>query len=174
MLSKELLYFCEDHAISIKKFLNDNFQFSGEERKINSKKRKWRIRHSEISYLPFVVPCSLKFAMRYVELVEMGKILIVVDEFGKYTSYINPKIIIKSMEQHNLEEELSELSKPFNSLSLLESKVFEKKNILGELEDIKENLRIIKHFDGIDSLDYASLITSLIDELDEPLILERK
>ena len=137
MLSVEVIEFCEDHAIKISKFLNDNF----EKEQDNKSKKRRRIKHSEIMGLQNIVPVSLFFAYRYKELVLTGKLIIVIDDYGKYAVYINPRIIASVTMFETLQKLLSEN----------DSRV----DVSKEIKDILENIRIIKHFKGEESLEYA-------------------
>ena len=93
MISVEVIEFCEDNAISIEKFLQDNFSLARYIPKKNSKNKKWRIKHNEIAGWINIIPVSLMFAHRYKHFVLTGKLLIVRDDYGKYCVYINPRII---------------------------------------------------------------------------------
>ena len=136
MLSVEVIEFCEDNAIKISKFLNDNFEIIRE----NNKKKR-RVKHSEIVGFTNIVPVSLFFAYRYKELVLTGKLIIVVDDYSKYAVYVNPRIIASVAMFETLQNLL--LEKDSNI------------QISNEIKDILENIRIIRHFNGDDSIKYA-------------------
>ena len=85
MICVEVLEFCEDNAISIEKFLQDNFSLESYVFKKNPKNKRWRIKHNEIAGWYNVIPVSLMFAYRYKHLVLTGKLIIVRDDFGKYS-----------------------------------------------------------------------------------------
>lgn len=155
MVSEELRDFCEFHAISINKFLQNIFVREKYEQKYNNRNRKWKIRHSEIKDFPLIVPISIHFAHRYPELVSMGKIIIVCDEIHKYQAYINPKIIIQLSHREKLEEELREIKKRVYGLQDLEQGYQALTVIRQQLESIAEDERIIKHFVGEGSIDYS-------------------
>jgi hypothetical protein len=153
--SQDLKNFYEEHSISIRKFLMDNFDGDFKVgRKDNG--RKWRIKHSEIEILPYVVPISIKFAIRYVELVERGYIIIVRDEFGKSQVYLNPRMLKNIALKPFLENELKELEKPFNDLTQV-GHIYEKKMyIYTKIEEINEIERIMHHFRGDETLEYTN------------------
>ena len=138
MLNVEVIEFCEDNAIKVSKFLNDNFERQQENNK--SKKRR-RIKHSEISSFQNIVPVSLFFAYRYKELVYTGKLVIVVDDYGKYAVYVNPRIIASATMFETLQKLLGE-----NDSNV---------QISEEIKDILENIRIIRHFKGEESIEYS-------------------
>lgn len=179
MISVDVLDFCEDNAISIAKFLQDNFSIKSYIPKFNVKKKKWRIKHNEISGWINVIPVSLKFAYRYKHLVLTGKLVIVQDDFGKFCVYINPRIIQESFQLKELQILLQELDA--NDLEFYENaiKIAEfKRQLVGKIQDIEENIRIIKHFNGDDSLEYTMNIMNLLDEPDNNVrkrkIVEKK
>ncbi len=160
MISKELKEFREYYAISIHTFLKECFVKND-----TNEKRNWRVKHSEISFLPLTVPVSLKFAFRYEELVANGKILIVKDDFGKYQAYVNPKIIICLNKKRLLEQELKELKKPFHNLQELKSHADQINQVSQSIESIEEDERIINHFLGKDAIEYSRNVCSDLEEV---------
>lgn len=149
MIRKEELEFCENYAISIEKFLSDCFILTKFETKKNNRNRKWRVKHSEISDLVNVIQVPIPFAYRYKELVGIGKLIVVRDDFGLYKVYINPKIISESYKLRITERRLEELklrdelSK--NDMILLEF-------LENEINDLREDIRLIRHFKGEEDL----------------------
>lgn len=149
MIKKEELEFCEDYAVSIEKFLSDCFILEKFEIKKNNKNRKWRIKHSEIRCLANIIQVPIPFAYRYKELVGIGKLIIVRDDFGLYKVYINPKIISESYKLRIMEKRLEdlklrdELSK--NDMCLLEF-------LENEINDLREDIRLVRHFKGEEDL----------------------
>ncbi len=137
MIKPEVLEFCEDHKISIRKFLQENYSIIPS----NSKKR-YRIKHREIANFMNLIPVSLFFAFRYPELVANGKLVIVEDDYHKYNVYINPRIIQETLAIIELEEELSSLDD-----DLVEDLV-RIRMLLRKIADLKENEAIINHFHG--------------------------
>ena len=160
MISKELKDFREYYAVSIHSFLKECFVKSD-----TKGKSSWRVKHSEIAFLPLTVPVSLKFAFRYEELVANGKILIVKDDFGKYQAYVNPKIIICLNKKHLLEQELKELKKPFHDLQELKSHMDQIIQVSQSIESIEEDERIINHFLGKDAIEYSRHVCSDLEEV---------
>ena len=137
MIKPEVLDFCEDYKISIKKFLQENYSI------IPSKSNKrYRIKHREIADFMNLIPVSLFFAFRYPELVVSGKLVIVEDDYHKYNVYINPRIIQETLAIVELEEELSSLDE-----DLIEDLV-KTRMLLRKIADLKENEAIINHFHG--------------------------
>ena len=162
MISVEVLEFLEDNAISIGKFLQENFSIEKYVPKFNGKKKKWRIKHNEIAGWMNVIPVSMKFAHRYKHLVLTGKLVVVQDDFGKYTVYINPRVIRESCELAELQvllQELEENMEP-DTIRMVEAR----RQVSEKIQDIEENIRIIKHFNGEESLEYTMGIMNLINE----------
>ena len=153
----EIREFCEDTGyISIQKFLHKCFDVKKESIKVNNSHRRWRLKHKEIIGLSnLIVPISLKFAIRYRELVEIGKILIVKDEYGKFKAYYNPKRIMNLCIKANLEEELIKLHHTIYSLNDLAVAVEQIKYLTNMIESMEEDERIIKHFGGANAIDYC-------------------
>ena len=162
MISVEVLEFLEDNAISISKFLQDNFSIESYVPKYNQKKKKWRIKHNEIAGWINVIPVSMKFAHRYKHLVLTGKLVVVQDDYGKYCVYINPRVIRESCELAELQTLLGELEENFESDAI--RMVEARRQVAEKIEDIEENIRIIKHFNGEESLDYTMGIMNIIHE----------
>ena len=162
MISVEVLEFLEDNAISISKFLQDNFSIESYVPKYNQKKKKWRIKHNEIAGWINVIPVSMKFAHRYKHLVLTGKLVVVQDDYGKYCVYINPRVIRESCELAVLQTLLGELEENFepDAIRMVEAR----RQVSEKIEDIEENIRIIKHFNGEESLDYTMGIMNIIHE----------
>ena len=162
MISVEVLEFLEDNAISISKFLQDNFSIESYVPKYNQKKKKWRIKHNEIAGWINVIPVSMKFAHRYKHLVLTGKLVVVQDDYGKYCVYINPRVIRESCELAELQTLLSELEENFEPDAIRMVEV--RRQVAEKIEDIEESIRIIKHFNGEESLDYTIGIMNIIHE----------
>ena len=162
MISVEVLEFLEDNAISISKFLQDNFSIESYVPKYNQKKKKWRIKHNEIAGWINVIPVSMKFAHRYKHLVLTGKLVVVQDDYGKYCVYINPRVIRESCELAELQTLLSELEENFEPDAIRMVEV--RRQVAEKIEDIEESIRIIKHFNGEESLDYTMGIMNIIHE----------
>ena len=156
----EIREFCEDTGyISIQKFLHKCFEVESESDKVNNSHRKWRLKHKEIEDLSkLIVPISLKFAMRYRELVEIGKIIIVKDEYGKFKAYYNPKRIMNLCTKENLKEELIKLHHTIFGLSDLATAVEQIKYLTSMIESMEEDERIIKHFGGTNAINYCENI----------------
>ena len=162
MISVEILEFLEDNAISIQKFLQENFSIESYVPKFNSKKKKWRIKHNEIAGWINVIPVSMKFAYRYKHLVFTGKLVVVQDDYGKYCVYINPRVIRESCELAELQSLLNELEENLepDAIKLIEAK----RQVTEKIKDIEENIRLIKHFNGEESLDYTMGIMNIIGD----------
>ena len=137
MIKPEVIEFCEDYSISIKKFLQENYSIIPS----NSSKR-YRIRHKEIVGFANLIPVSLFFAYRYPELVASGKLVIVEDDYHKFNVYVNPRIIGESLEIQELEDELNTLDENLTE-DLIQINL-----LLRKIADLKENESIIKHFHG--------------------------
>ena len=161
MLTKEDYAFCSDYAISLEKFLSDNFQVQSYTQKKNGRNKKWRLKHDEISGWKNIISVPIPFAHRYKELVGMGKLIVVCDDYGKYKVYINPRIITESYA-------LSELQVYYEKLKTKEDSLDEAmKNTIVMLEekiaDLEENVRIIRHFKGEDALEYVYNLIDVVD-----------
>lgn len=165
MLNEEIIEFCEYYAISIEKFLNENFSIEKYVPKFNERKKKWRVKHSEIAGWLNVIPVSLKFAFRYKHLVLTGKLVIVRDDYGKFNVYVNPRIIQESQELGVLHQKLRELEESPEMFDDAFKVVEFKQQLVEKIADLEENLRIIKHFHGDESLEYTSGIMNLIPEV---------
>ena len=161
MISKELKDFREYYAVSIHSFLKDCFVKSE-----TNEKQGWRVKHSEIAFLPLTVPVSLKFAFRYEELVANGKILIVKDDFGKYQAYVNPKIIICLNKKQSLEQQLKELRKPFKDLHEIKTHMDQIIQVSQSIESIEEDERIINHFLVKDAIEYSKHVCNDLDQME--------
>lgn len=172
MISVEVMEFCEDNAISIKKFLRENFNIESYIPKFNSKNKKWRVKHSEIAGWYNVIPVSLMFAHRYKNLVLTGKLVIVRDDFGKYSVYINPRIIRESQVLEELQSKLTQIDEHPEVFESTLEMVEVKRQISEKIADVEENLRLIKHFNGESSLEYVAGIMHILEE--EELTRERK
>ena len=149
MIRKEELEFCENYAISIEKFLSDCFILTKFETKKNNRNRKWKVKHSEISDLVNVIQVPIPFAYRYKELVGIGKLIVVRDDFGLYKVYINPKIISESYKLRITEKKLEEL-KLRDELSKNDRILLE--FLENEINDLREDIRLIRHFKGEEDL----------------------
>lgn len=171
MISVEIVEFCEDNAISIEKFLKDNFSIESYIPKFNSKKKKWRIKHSEIAGWYNVIPVSLMFAHRYKNLVLTGKLVIVCDDFGKYNVYINPRIIQKSLALESLRRKFQQVEEHPELFESTLGMIELKRQLAEEIADAEENLRLIKHFNGEESLEY---VAGIMQVLEEDMSRERK
>lgn len=143
-MKKEERDYCKYYAISIEKFLSDNFCYQI----TNNAKRKWKIKHREIMTLDNVLPVPLGFSFRYKELLSMGKLVIVMDDYGFFKCYINPRIIMESYYLEELENELEALLKS-DSLNNQKAIIILKQKIA----DLQENIRIINHFKGTKTLE---------------------
>lgn len=164
MISVEVIEFCEDNAIGIEKFLNDNFHLETKTEKYNKKNKKWRLKHSEIEGLFNVIPVSLFFAYRYKRLVKTGVLLIVCDDYNHYNAYINPRIINEAYELKELNARLKEIGND-------DQKNNDKNLILTRIKELEEYIRIIKHFDAQDAVEQNNHILSL---LNDNLLLQRE
>ena len=165
MLSEEIREFCLYNAISIEKFLNENFSIEKYVPKFNERKKKWRVKHNEITGWLNVIPVSLKFAFRYKHLVLMGKLVIVRDDYGKFNVYINPRIIQESQELGVLYRKLQEIEQYPDIFMDAFNMVEYKQQLSEKIADLEENLRIIRHFHGEESLEYTSGLMNLIPEV---------
>ncbi|MFR5856220.1 MAG: hypothetical protein ACLUFU_00235 [Bacilli bacterium] len=134
MVREEILEFCEYYKISIKKFIKENYGIFNDE-------VRNRIKHEDISGFVNLIPVSLFFAYRYRNLVATGKLVIVEDDYHKYSIYINPRIIRESIKMYTLKEELEALNED-NKEDLLQIEY-----LLKIIRDLEENQRIIKHFE---------------------------
>ncbi len=132
-MDKNTRLFLEGICISIRKFLDDHYDVCGSG--IPKDNKRWRIKHQEINFLPNIVPVSLGFCERYVDLVYQGKIIIVKDEFGKYRGYVNPRLIKEVPEEQDLILYLEEMG--------INDNVVDR-----ELEQIAETKRIVNAFHG--------------------------
>lgn len=159
MLKGEDLDFCEDNCISIDKFLSDNFSLDTFGEKKNAKNRRWRLKHKELIGWPSLIIVPIPFAIRYKELVKMGKLVVVKDDFGIFKVYINPHIILESAILKELEEQL----KSFEGRILTEEEALEKAVLEAKIADLYENIRIIEHFHGGNSLDYTEGLVGAIN-----------
>ena len=139
MIKPEVIEFCEDHKISIRKFLQENYSIIPS----NSTKR-YRIRHKEIAGFANLIPVSMFFAYRYPELVASGKLVAVEDDYHKFNVYINPRIIGESLELQELEDQLNTLYEDTVD-NLIQINL-----LLRKIAELKENVTLINHFHGID------------------------
>ena len=139
MIKPEVIEFCEDHKISIRKFLQENYSIIPS----NSTKR-YRIRHKEIAGFANLIPVSMFFAYRYPELVASGKLVAVEDDYHKFNVYINPRIIGESLELQELEDQLNTLYEDTVD-NLIQINL-----LLRKIAELKENITLINHFHGID------------------------
>ena len=139
MIKPEVIEFCEDHKISIRKFLQENYSIIPS----NSTKR-YRIRHKEIAGFANLIPVSMFFAYRYPELVASGKLVAVEDDYHKFNVYINPRIIGESLELQELEDQLNTLDED-TADNLIQINL-----LLRKIAELKENITLINHFHGID------------------------
>ena len=139
MIKPEVIEFCEDHKISIRKFLQENYSIIPS----NSTKR-YRIRHKEIAGFANLIPVSMFFAYRYPELVASGKLVVVEDDYHKFNVYINPRIIGESLELQELEDQLNTLYEDTVD-NLIQINL-----LLRKIAELKENVTLINHFHGID------------------------
>lgn len=139
MIKPEVIEFCEDHKISIRKFLQENYSIIPS----NSTKR-YRIRHKEIAGFANLIPVSMFFAYRYPELVASGKLVAVEDDYHKFNVYINPRIIGESLELQELEDQLNTLDEDTVD-NLIQINL-----LLRKIAELKENITLINHFHGID------------------------
>ncbi len=151
MLKGEDFDFCECNAISIIKFLSDNFSLGNFGVKKNARNRHWRLKHKELAGWPGLIIVPIPFAVRYKELVKMGKLIVVKDDYGFFKVYINPHIILECSKLPELEEQL----KGFEGRILDADEQMGKELLESEIADLYENIRIIQHFHGSDSLDYT-------------------
>lgn len=165
MLSKETLEFCDYYAIGIRKFLKDNYSIESYLPKYNKKNKEWKVKHAEIAFLALVIPIPLQFCMRYPELVDMGKIIIVRDEFNKYQAYINPNLIMNLCNREMYERQLINLSKKVFRLNEVENGLDEFFNIQDRLASMEEDERIIRHFSGNNSIEYCKSVTKHHNEI---------
>ena len=139
MIKPEVIEFCEDYRISIRKFLQENYSIIPS----NSTKR-YRIRHKEIAGFANLIPVSMFFAYRYPELVASGKLVVVEDDYHKFNVYINPRIIGESLELQELEDQLNTLYEDTVD-NLIQINL-----LLRKIAELKENVTLINHFHGID------------------------
>ena len=104
----------------------------------------------------------MKFAYRYKHLVLTGKLVVVQDDFGKYCVYVNPRIIQESCELAELQAILHELEDNMepDTIRMVEAK----RQVAEKIHGLEENVRIIKHFNGEESLEYTMGIMNLLDE----------
>lgn len=165
MISGEVIEFCEDNAISIHKFLQDNFDSDSNESKTKAKNKRWRVKHSEIDVLCNIVPVSLFFAHRYKNLVSTGVLVIVRDDFGKYGVYINPRIFQEIQQYERLQEYLKQLEESPEMFDNVYQIVELKRQIADKIHEFEEWIRIIKHFGGEELLDNMAHLVSVLDEI---------
>lgn len=166
-MTREEREFCEDNSISIEKFLNDNFIMMNQSVKKNKKNRRWRIKHSEIMVLDNIIKVPIPFAIRYKELISIGKLIIVRDDFGFFQCYINPRIIVESYALGGLEKRLHDLIEDINELDLENVKI--RRTLSKRIADLQENIRIINHFNGSETLQN----TYNLIESQEKIVLKR-
>lgn len=166
MIKKEVIEFCEDYAISIGKFLQDNYELEYYPSKKERRKKKNRLKHDDIKNWWNIVQVPKQFAYRYKELVHIGKLLIVRDDFGVYQVYLNPSLIKSSFMLAELEEELHNIENTPEEYMDASIIAYTQAKIMQLIEDQEENIRLIKHFDGGESLDYTNKLYELIDGLE--------
>ncbi len=93
MLQKEeIKYFCNAYAISIRKFIRENYSLM-ENVSEDEMSKKSKLKHNYLGNLPCVVGVPLPFAIRNKELVANGTLLIVKDDYKMYHAYLNPRIL---------------------------------------------------------------------------------
>jgi hypothetical protein len=153
-MDKELRVFLESNAISIRKFLQDNYDFC-EKPKTEEKKKRWRLKHQEIKFLPNLVSVALGFCKRYPDLVYQGKLVIVKDEFGLYACYVNPRIIKDIPQEEDLIEHLKEMGLDD---SIPEDTVFIEK----KLKQITEMKKIVSCFHGDTEVAYVNNLNNIL------------
>ena len=139
MIKPEVIEFCEDYKISIRKFLQENYSII-----TSSSTKRYRIRHKEIAGFANLIPVSMFFAYRYPELVASGKLVVVEDDYHKFNVYINPRIIGESLELQELEDQLNTLYEDTVD-NLIQINL-----LLRKIAELKENVTLINHFHGID------------------------
>lgn len=139
MIKPEVIEFCEDYKISIRKFLQENYSIIP-----SSSTKRYRIRHKEIAGFANLIPVSMFFAYRYPELVASGKLVVVEDDYHKFNVYINPRIIGESLELQELEDQLNTLYEDTVD-NLIQINL-----LLRKIAELKENITLINHFHGID------------------------
>ena len=152
MILNNEVEFCEDNAISIGKFMSDNFSVLTYPSKKDKRNKKNRLKHDGIKDWPNVVGVSLHFACRNKILVLTGKIIIVKDDFGAYRAYINPLIIMQHYDDYN------------------ENKVMTEQLIKEEAE----NIRLINHFNGKEELTNSIRIQQLLMEIEDAKLVRKK
>ena len=162
---KELKDFYQMHYIGIRKLLNSSYDVSYPPKKDSNRyKKKEKISHDDIKGLPGIAPISVKFAMRYSELVERGKIIIVKDEFGSFQTYVNPRLIMETINEENFKEEVDKIREPFYDISLIAVKYFQKKYLEKKLSEIEETKRILNHFKCNETIDYVKSLSRTIKQ----------
>ena len=152
MENKEVYEFCEDNAITISKFLQDNFEVEIYPSKTERKKKKNRIKHDGIKGMLNVIMVPKSFAYRYKELVRMGKIIVVRDDFGEYQAYINPRVIAYCCNYNGLDNFY------YDNLEIVLKKV---------LDNYVEDMRLINHFSGNETFGKSRRLYSTYDELEK-------
>ncbi len=92
MKKEEMLHFCNVYAISIRKFIRENYSLM-ENISENEMAGKGKLKHIYLKELPCVVGVPLPFAIRNKELVANGTLLIVKDDYKINRAYLNPRIL---------------------------------------------------------------------------------
>lgn len=159
MISVEVLEFCEKNAISMDNFLKDNvcmYDYVPE----SGKKRL--LKHKDIERWYNVIPVSLLFAFRFSDLVLSKKLLIVEDSLGRYQVYINPCIIEESYELESLRAQLEQINSNFQDYNDVLRSVEVKRQLLEKINEIEENLKLIKHFNGEGSIERTNMMVRLL------------
>ena len=159
MISVEVLEFCEKNAISIENFLKDNLSFYDY---VPESNKKSLLKHDDIERWYNVIPVSLLFAFRFSDLVLSKKLLIVEDSLGRYQVYINPCIIEEAYELEGLKKQLEQIDSNFQDYSNVLHSVEVKRQLLEKINEIEENLKLIKHFNGEGSIERTNMMVRLL------------
>ena len=159
--------------VTIRDFLKDNFEVYFLTKQ-NKQGRNWRIKHSEIAWMPLVIPINFNFSDRNQELVAQGKIVIVQDEYGKFQTYIAPRVLFELMKEDEYLEDLKEASKPFYDVTELEERYNRKEVLRKKLMEIEEIKRIAKCFNGSDTLKYIESLKNAKESCYERRIIYGK
>ncbi len=163
MIIKDELDFCESMSISIDKLLNDNFDVAGYLSRKEKFKSKKRIKHKEIKNFPNIVIIPNSFALHHRDLLSKGKILLVIDDFGFYQSYLNPKILVDACKYQEYLSQLEALETVYESSEIN----LKKEQLVAKVKDCEENIRLIKAFNGSESLRHNSLVYEIAKDLQD-------
>ncbi len=152
-MDKDMRVFLESICVTIRKFIEDNYDVYYDT-DFSKDNKKWRLKHQEITHLPNIVPVPLGFCKRYADLVYQGKIIIVKDEFGRYESYVNPRLI----KELPAEQDLISYLKDLGIDGVKTSEEVTKR----ELHQMAETKKILRSFNGEEQIVYVNNLNNVI------------